>query len=239
MILTLSLMVMPAAASASDYHSSILPSTLGNTTINWNVLDAPNDPFGLFFSGTGAWSANTDTQMTFVVTKVDADVQGVITLGNATWTGNNSDIAKDLTLSVWGLIPWMPGLVVKIGNDNMANLNQTAHLAAERVYGNYVNGSMSSSYESVTVSGNQYDCIVFDYAQDPSGFGEPQRTYLAYDTTTGVLVLGNTSYSFGTPYSLVLSIASITTVYSPLVIVGGVALVGLVVVLVLIAMRRR
>ena len=62
------------------------------------------------------------------------------------------------------------------------------------------------------------ECIVFDYEHDPSGFGEPQVTHLAYALGSGVLVEASTSYSFGVPYILEISLVevSLPTVNLPL-----------------------
>jgi hypothetical protein len=206
--------VTPAAGTPSDYHPDLTPRDSVPTKITWNVEEAPEVAFSVWFSGTGNWLASPGSQMAFEVDSLNDDVEGELTLGNITLTANDTDIAKDLTLGVWGLTPWLPGLVVKIGETNMETLNQTAYASAERVLGNYLNGTIESSYEAVLSNGISYDCIVFDYEQDPPGFGEPQRTTLAYDTITGVLVKANTSYSFGIPYSLVLELAEIE-VYTP------------------------
>jgi hypothetical protein len=121
---------------------------------------------------------------------------------------NDTDVAKDLTLGVWGTpTEWWPGLFVEVTQLAIDDLNETAYAAAERVSGNYLNGTMESRYEAISLPSGDVDCIVFDYEQDPTGFGEPQRTHLAYSLLTGVLIEANTSYSFGTPYELVFRFA--------------------------------
>ncbi len=80
---------------------------------------------------------------------------------------------------------------------------------------------------------------MFDYEQDPSGFGEPQRTYLAYDTLTGVLVRANTSVTFVNEYILVLELQSIITPGPDmLLIVGGLSVIAIVVIVIVVVKRR-
>ncbi len=230
------------AATPTDYSSVLVPKSTGNTTITWTVLNSSNDAFALYWSGTGAWLAENGSEMVFEITGIEEDVEGKLTLGNKTWSANDTDIAMDLTLSVWSLAnPWLPGFVVKIGDSNLNELNSTAFAAAARVSGNYMNGTMTSSYEHVESGGVEYDCIVFDYVQDPPLFGEPQLTRLSYDVETGVLVKANISYSFGTPYVLILELSSISPstdfefwLAASILIAGGILVVVIAVVL-----RRR
>ncbi|MHA2003678.1 MAG: hypothetical protein ACW960_06165 [Candidatus Thorarchaeota archaeon] len=209
----------PAAMTPTGYNPGLTPRVSVSTRIAWTVDDAPNIAFALFWSGTGAWIAEKDSQMIFDVTRVDDDIEGELTLGNATWTSNDTEIAMDLIIGVWGLTPWFPGFIVEIGN--------------------YLNGTMESSYEEVVAHGTSYDCIIFEYEQDPVSFGEPQLTMLAYDLVTGVMVKANTSYSFGTPYSLVLELEGIyTPSVGPTPLLVGVA-IALVVVLAVAIMKKR
>jgi hypothetical protein len=156
----------------------------------------------------------------------------------------NSDIARELVYGVWGLTPFFSGLVVKIGEENIAELNETAYASAARVSGNYLNGTMESSYGTVTVNGRSYDCIIFEYEQDSSGYGEPQITYLAYDTETGVLVKGNSSFDFGDPwlpYSLIVELESISTsgIYWTLIVTGTSTLIAVVLVIVIVVIMKK
>jgi hypothetical protein len=199
----------PAVITPTGYSPNLTPRVSVSTRIAWTVEDAPNIAFALFWSGTGAWVAEKDSQMIFDVTRVDDDIEGELTLGNTTWTSNDTEIAMDLILGVWGLTPWFPGLIVETGDTSIEDLNQTAYASAERVAGNYLNGTMESSHGEVVVHGTSYDCIIFEYEQDSVSFGEPQLTMLAYDLVTGVMVKANTSYSFGTPYSLILELEGI------------------------------
>ncbi|MFW9800634.1 MAG: hypothetical protein ACFFD9_09370 [Candidatus Thorarchaeota archaeon] len=236
------LLAASVVASPAGYNEIVAPNEWGNTVIAWTVLDSPDVAFALWWSGTGAWLAGQGSEMIFNVTGVEEDIEGVLTLGNMTWSANDTFIAMDLALSVWGITPWLPGLVVAVGETNLDELNATAYEAAARVSGNFLNGTMTSSYETVTASETAYDCLVFEYEQDPPVFGEPQIMYLAYDTVTGVLVMANTSFSFGTPYILTLELDSIVIPLPPIngfqvwgVLVGvGIIVIGLVIVL-----RRR
>lgn len=225
--------------SASDYSTILTPSIWGNTEINWRVVDCPGTPFSLYWSGQGHWLAQADNTMKLKVLAVGEDIKGTIMLGNKTWNANDTDIAKDLALGVWGLTPWLPGLIVEVGEQNLKELNDTAYNSAQRVLGNWVNGTMSSYYHAVTASGVTYNCVVFEYQQDNTSIGEPQRTYLAFDTVTGLLVKGNTSYSFVTPYRLSIEMSSIYVPSSVLPLVAVGLSVGTVVVIVGWLMRRR
>ncbi len=232
--------VLPVGAAAQDGFNTMLYPAQKNTVITWTVVHAPGVPFNLYFSGTGAWLAEPGSTMTLNITAIADDVTGVITLGNATWMGQDENIAKDLTLGVWGLTAWLPGLVIPTGGQALEETNSTAHAAAARAGGNYMNGTMTSGLETVTVHGTAYNCIVFNYTQDRTSFGEPQRTYLAYDTDTGVLVRANTSYSFGTPYHLELELCSITPgVPADLFLVIAGIVTGVVLVLIVVVFVRR
>jgi len=229
-------------ATPTDYNPVLVPKSTGNTTITWTVLNSSNDAFALYWSGTGAWLAENGSEMTFEITGVEEDVEGTLTLGNKTWSSNDTEIAMDLTLSVWSLSnPWLPGFIVKIGESNLNQLNNSAFAAAARVSGNYMNGTMTSSYEQVVAGGVEYNCIVFDYVQDPPLFGEPQLTELAYDVETGVLVRANTSYSFGAPYILILELSSISpsTDLEFWLVASTLTAVGILVAVIVAVFRRK
>jgi hypothetical protein len=207
------LLVGHVSANDSGYSSIILPVGDSNTIISWNVIDSPEAAVAWGWTGEGSWFVEAGEKINFTVTKVEEDyVTGILGIGNFSMIANNSRIASEIVYGVWGMTQFFPGLVVKIGEENQASLNATAYASAARVSGNYLNGTMVSSYGSVSTSGGSYNCIIFEYEQDPTGFGEPQVTYLAYDTETGVLVKGNSSYFFGEPwlpYSLVIELESI------------------------------
>ncbi len=237
-VLALLMIIMPVSA-AGNYSAILSPGVFGNTTVSWRVLQTPAVPFGLFWMGSGYWIAENNSLMSFSITSLNSDVDGVLTLGNFTNATNNTDIAKDLTLGVWGATPFLPGLVVKVGDTGLSLLNNTAYSSAERTIGNYLNGTMKSKYTQVSVGGSTYDCITFTYVQDNTSFGEPQRTYLAYDVATGILVKANTSYSFGVRYTFAIELDSILEPLRilPIAIVG--AAVAAVVILVALAKKYK
>ncbi len=213
--LTVILSLPVGVMAQTGYNTPVLMPSEGHTVITWDVLSTPDVAFQLYFSGSGRWLAEAGSTMTFNITEVDEDVQGVVTLGNATWTAHDDDIARDLTLSVgvYGEHAWTPGLVIPTQGGALAALNESAHRAAARVSGNYMNGTMTTRTEALTVAAGTFQCIVFEYQQDNMGFGEPQQTYLAYDTVTGILVRANTSYSFGIPYHLELELKAVSLPY--------------------------
>jgi hypothetical protein len=185
---------------AAGYSSEIV---VGHD-IMWQIESAPDEAFNLFYTGGGNWLVSDESHITFGVYSIHDDVEGVLNIGNVSVLANDTNVAKDLTLGVWGTpTEWWPGFIVEVEQSDIDILNETAYAAAARVTGNYLNGTMVSSYETVTdASDNEHQCIVFDYIQDSSGFGEPQRTHLAYSLDTGILIEANTSYSFGVPYEL-------------------------------------
>jgi hypothetical protein len=99
-------LLTPASLTPTGYSPDLTPTVSVSTRITWTVEDAPDVAFALFWSGTGAWFAERDSQMIFDVTRVDDDIEGELTLGNATWTSNDTEIAMDLIIGVWGLTPW-------------------------------------------------------------------------------------------------------------------------------------
>lgn len=176
---------------ASGYSTAIQ----GEIGVSWQIESAPSDAFNLYYTGGGNWVAQDDSFIEFIFSSFDDDVLGHLSIGNVTVLANDTEIAKDLTLSVWGThTQWLPGFFVKVGQSDIDNLNVTAYSAAERLDDNYLNGTMLSSYETINAGNEQHQCIVFDYEQDPPG---TQLTHLAYSLDTGVLIEANTSYSFG------------------------------------------
>jgi len=236
---TLCFLTTSIVASSDDYYQPLVPNPQGNTIVNWRMVEAPELAVQWGWTGEGAWLAASGSIMSFAITTLDEYITGDLTIGNFTIEANNTDVARELVLGVWGLTPFFPGLVVAIGQNNLDALNDTAYASAERVQGNYMNGTMESSYEPVVIGGISYDCIVFDYEQDPSGYGEPQRTYLAYDRLTGVLVRANTSVTIVNEYNLVLEIQSILPPGPVmLLIVGGLSIFAIVVIVLVVVKRR-
>jgi hypothetical protein len=235
-----SLLLGTAQAAPSDYYEALVPGEHGNTSVSWLVTESPDTPFSLFWSGTDSWLALQDTAMNFIITAIDDDVEGTLALGNASWTSSDTEIAKDLTLGVWGATPFLPGLVIEVGQANRAVLNATALASANRTYGNYMNGTMTIGYQTVETQTSSYYCITFDYVQDTPSFGEPQKTYLAYDNVTGILVLANTSYSFGIPYAFSIELQTVLIPYAEQWLVAAAFLsIGVITVVVLFVGVRR
>jgi len=206
---------MTTPSSTSGYSSLAEPDLFSRPQFIWDIVESPDVPFAWGWTERKTWIADDQNKMFFEVTEIQDDVTGMFSIGNLSLFANDTDIARELVLGVWGLTPFFPGLVVPIGETQLAQLNETAHKSAKRVHGNYLNGTMETEYSNVTNGATLYECIVFDYEQDPTAFGEPQRTELAYDLRTGLLVRGNTSYSFGEPYSLVIELESIGRVLQP------------------------
>ena len=231
------LYVMPV--TALSFSPDIRVEDDKGTRIVWNVIDCPDVPFSWGWQGEGAWLAEPGSTMTYNVTEVNSEVYGTLRLGNFSISANDTDIARELVLGVWGKTPFFPGLVIEIDSESITSLNQTAYEAAARIKGNYLNGTMMSYYDAVKVGSGTYQCIVFDYEQDPTPYGEPQRTQLAYDITSGVLVFANTSYSFGTPYILTLELAQVIPPATPMSFAITAAGIGIVVIVVVVVVLRK
>lgn len=192
------LVPLNAIAQTNDYSSVIVN---GNGVV-WDVEIGTN--FTLWYTGGGFCVVENDSLMSFKVNDIDDDVEGILEIGNATAQTNDTMVALDLTLGIWP--SWLPGLFIEVGQENIDSLNESAFAASARVLGNWMNGTMSSHYENITVGQVEYECIVFDYEQDPPG---TQLTHLAYSLATGILVQADTSVTFGSTYRLVLSLREI------------------------------
>jgi hypothetical protein len=243
--LILIVLMSPVLATPAKAYNTILhPSDIGNTTITWSVVDAPEVPFSWWGPGfvfVGNWLADAGSKMTFEVTDIGATnsyLSGNLILGNLTIAANNTDIANNLILGISAMTLWAPGLAIPVGSTNIQALNQTAYDAAAKVPSDWNNGTLTSEYETITVGGIEYECIVWDYQQDPTGYGDPQATSLAYDLDTGVLVQCNSTYKFDCQYIFVLELDSIMPpqdLTMPLLFlaVGGLAVVVIVAVVIM------
>jgi hypothetical protein len=195
-IVALFMLSMGSITQIVGYSSEIQTGSI----IQWQLDAVPSEPFNMYYTGGGYWLAENDTVLSLSIDSFEDDLIGVLKLGNITVLANDTEIAKDLTLGVWGTYAeWWPGLVIEVGQSNIDSLNATAYASAERLDGNYLNGTMTSRYETITAGGVQHQCIVFNFEQDSPG---TQVTHLAYSLVTGVLIEANTSYSFGEPYEL-------------------------------------
>lgn len=233
-------MALSVAVASTNYYEALSPTLTERTRLSWSVLESPSVAVEWGWSGEGSWIIGEGEEVSFLVQRIHDDVEGQLTLGNFSILANNTDIARELVFGIWGLPPFFPGLVVETGQSSMNKLNETAYASAERVSGNYLNGTMESSYNQVIIGETTYNCIIFNYEQDPTGFSEPQITELAYDLDTGVLVRANTSYSFGTPYILTLELASIAkepSQFTILLLAGISGIIALVVVMILLKRR--
>ncbi|NHJ13233.1 MAG: hypothetical protein EAX95_06120 [Candidatus Thorarchaeota archaeon] len=226
-ILVAILFASTLAIGAASAQEPLVP----NTRLAWTVVQAPETPFTLWYSGSGAWLAEPDSIMVFSISSIADDFEGTLSLGNATWDGNDTDIAMDLVLGVW---PWNPGLIIETSNDSLIELNATAYSAGES------SGTIESYIDIVEASGTEYKCIIFDYMQNPTEVGEPQITKLAYDLESGILVFANTSYTFQAPYILVIELA-LVTYPSPFNLLLGIGVAGALTVTIsaIVALRRR
>ena len=209
-LLFLSVILIPTAIS-SGVLNPLAPGLFGDATIQWRVKQSPDVPFQLFYSGNEKWIAENGSIMSFQITKINDDFEGIVKLGNSTWRGNDTDLARDLTLGVWGKTAWLPGLLIHTDEKSIEQENATAYKSALRVYGNYLNGTIDSKIESIELSGKYYNCINFYYVQDEPLFGDPQILRLSYDLNSGILVYANVYYSFGVPYTFEIALLSVSS----------------------------
>ena len=168
-------------------------------SVTWDVGIGTN--FTLWYTGGGYCAIENGSTMSFNVSEVNQEVFGMLSIGNVTVPANDTAVALDLTLGIWP--SWLTGLFVEVGQENIESLNESAYAAAARVSGNWMNGTITSRYENISVGEGLQECIVFDYQQDPPG---TQITHLAYSLAFGVLVEANTSVTFASTYKLVLSL---------------------------------
>ena len=235
LIITMLLLPINGVAQTGEYSSEIRPG-IG---VVWDVEIATN--FSMYYTGGGYCAVENDSTMAFVITDVDEEVSGFLELGNVTVETNDTMAALDLTLGIWP--SWLTGLFVEVGEYSIETLNETAYAAAERVSGNWMNGTMSSYYENITVGQVEYTCIVFDYEQDPPG---TQVTHLAYSLANGILVEADTSVTFGSTFRLKVTLHSVdipgpvdvTVNVGSLIIIGGIMGGGLLAVVVLVYIRQ-
>lgn len=200
-LIVLTMIILNNLGSSLAYAQDIMPAEDRTTTVVWEIKETPQVPFVSFWTGGEYWIAEESSRMTFSIGEIEDDVMGGLKLGNMTVIANDTMIARDLTLGVWGIVEFSPGLFIKTASSDIENLNATAFAAVERVESNYLNGTMASYYDNYTIMSTNYECIIFEYQQDPTYYGTPQRTKLIYSLSTGVLLYANTSYFFGAPYS--------------------------------------
>ena len=228
------------------YALDIYPVEDASTVAKWEVTHAPESALSMYFTGAGYCLIEDGSNMSFAVGAIDEDVSGLLNVGNVSILTNDTDVARDLVLGVGIFSPFEPGLFVKTGISNIDELNSSAYTSADRVSGNWMNGTMTSYYDYVAIGDNEYVTIIFDYVQDPPFAGDPQRTRLIYDIATGVLLYVNTSYWFGEgfePYWLEFEFIEITHeggYYPPtLLITITIGVVMLVLLVVMLIVRRR
>ena len=233
-------MIVGSMAYALDIH----PAEDRTTVVNWQVTQAPQTAFNMYFTGAGYCLIEADSTLSFTVGDINGDVEGLLNIGNVSVLTNDTDVARDLVLGVGIYSAFEPGLFVETGVSNFDDLNSSAYTSAERVSGNWMNGTMTSSYGNVTIGDIEFEAITFDYEQDTPFAGDPQRTRVIYDINTGVLLYANTSFWFGEgsePYWLEIEFLEIT--YSglfPLTTIYYIIIASLIVViLIAFAVRQR
>ena len=193
----LAVLSMNMIASSMAFALDIYPVEDASTEAKWEIIHAPESAFSMYFTGAGNCLINSGSNLSFFVSDINEDVSGLLNVGNVSIMVNDTDVARDLVLGVGIFSPFEPGLFVKAGASNIDVLNESAYAAAARVSGNFMNGTMISKYENVTIGETEYEVITFDYEQDTPFSGDPQRTRLTYDITSGILLYANTSYWFG------------------------------------------
>ena len=227
------------------YALDIYPVEDASTVVKWEVTHAPESVFSMYFTGAGYCLIENGSTMSFSVGDVNEDFSGLLSVGNVSIMANDTDVARDLVLGVGIFSSFEPGLFVNAGPSNIDTLNDSAYAAAARVSGNYMNGTMSSTYENMTIGDTEYEAIIFDYVQDTPFAGDPQRSRLTYDIDSGVLLYANTSYWFGegfAPYWLEIEFIELAYeggYYPPTILITIVIGVVMVMLLVVIMVVRR
>ncbi len=221
------------------YASDIQPAEDRTTIVKWQVTHAPLSAFNMFSTGPVNCLIEADTTLSFTVGEINEDVEGLLNIGNVSIMANDTDVARDLVLGVGWFSPFLPGLFVEIGVSNFNDLNSSAYASAESV----LNGTMTSSFSNVTIGDIEFEAITLDYEQDTPDVGDPQRTRLIYDITTGILLYANTSYWFGEGFeSYWLEIEFLDITYSstfPPLTIYYVIIAIIIVGIIAIVMRQR
>jgi hypothetical protein len=232
-------LTMSVIGGSMAYANDIQPVQDASTVAKWEVTHAPESAFSMYFTGAGNCLIENGSTISFSVSDIDEDVEGLLSVGNVSILTNDTDVARDLVLGVGIFSLFEPGLFVKAGASNIDALNDSAFAAAARVSGNFMNGTMTSVYENVTIGEVEYEAITLEYEQDTSFAGDPQRTRLTYDITSGILLYANTSYWFGDgfePYWLEIEFIEITHegVYLPpnTIIIASVIIILLIVMII-------
>ncbi|KXH76283.1 MAG: hypothetical protein AM326_07460 [Candidatus Thorarchaeota archaeon SMTZ-45] len=224
LLLVITLFIFPAGVEAqtNDYSSFVAPGT----RVTWEVSVGTN--FTMWYSGGGYCVVENESEMIYDISHVNEDVYGSLYLGNVTVAANDTVVALDLTLGIWPA--WLTGLFVEVGQENIDSLNASAYAAAERVAGNWMNGTIDSLYANYDIGQTTQECIEFHYYQDPPG---TQITHLVYSLETGVLVRAETMVTFGSVYRLVIALQEINRPVSMILVIGFIgagALVAIVIV---------
>ncbi len=245
-VLLLTVISMSAITRSQAFANDIQPVMDAITEVNWEVIHVSEGAFSMYFTGGGMCTIENGSIISFVVSEIEDDVGGLLTIGNVSAITNDTEVSRDLVLGIGIFSTFEPGLFVQVGSGDIALLNESAFTAAERVSGNYMNGTISSLYDNVTIGDVEYEAIIFDYVQDPSIAGNPQQTQLIYDVNTGVLLYANTSYWLGegfAPYWLEFEFIEIVhkgVIDPPIpllpILIGTIVLVLLIIVIV--AKRR-
>ncbi len=196
-VLLLTVISMSAITGSQAFANDIQPVMDAITEARWEVVHVSEGAFSMYFTGGGLCMIENGSTISFAVSEIEDDVGGLLSIGNVSVITNDTEVSRDLVLGIGIFSTFEPGLFVQVGSGDIALLNESAFSAAERVSGNYMNGTISSMYDNVTIGDNEYETIIFDYVQDAPIAGNPQRTQLIYDVNTGVLLYANTSYWLG------------------------------------------
>ena len=238
------MLTMNTICGSMAYANDIQTVQDASTVAKWKVTHAPESAFSMYFTVAGNCLIENGSTLSFSVGNVNEDVEGLLRIGNVSIITNDTDVSRDLVLGVGIFSAFEPGLFVKAGATNIDALNDSAFAAAARVSGNFMNGTMSSTYENVTVGQVEYEAITFDYIQDIPFAGDPQVTSLTYAIATGVLLYANTSYWFGEgfePYWLEFKFIEITHegVYLPPTSLYPIIIASVIVILLIVMILRK
>lgn len=240
----LALLTMNSLGGTIAFANDIQPVQDASTVVKWEITHAPDSAFSMYFTGAGNCLIDDGSTLSFTVGNIDEDVEGLLSIGNVSVMTNDTDVSRDLVLGVGIFSSFEPGLFVKVGATNIDALNDSAYEVAERVSGNFMNGTMSSAYHNATAGEVEYEVITFEYEQDTPFAGDPQRTTLTYEIETGILLNANTSYWFGEgfePYWLEIAFLEITHEggYLPPTLVYPIIIASVIIILLVVMLVRK
>jgi hypothetical protein len=174
--------VQKVPAQNLAYSLDVTPTPFFTKNVEWRITNITNEVVEWGFGSGAFWQATGNQHIIFDIHQIlDAELNGIFTIGNLTIPTNDSRIAAELAFSIW---PWFPGLISHLA---WAIVDQRASDAAS--------GLLVGELEILTTATTK----TYIYHQATPG---NQNTTLIYDKQTGILLEGYTEFFFLNDYHL-------------------------------------